>query len=177
MTDTPLSPADRAREIAHEFVGCGYEDGVYPHSSACDRLATAIEHAIAEAEAPLLKQIVELSAKVQRVEEINGNLRAAVRDQPIKWNDEYYAMKVKEAVEAERERVLTALSGEIQSVTLGPEMIAKGVTEADAISLLNQGMIIARGCVRIDGPGTFEESGVTVNVTELTTAIRSRSQS
>jgi hypothetical protein len=48
------------------------------------------------------------------------------------------------------------------------------MTEDDAISLLNQGMIIARGCVRVDGPGTFEESGATVNVTELVAAIRSR---
>ena len=70
-----------------------------------------------------------------------------------------------------RKSALESLSGEIKSVTLGPAMIAEGITEAEAISLLNQGMIMARGIVRADGSGSFEESGATVNVTEFVAKI------
>ena len=84
------------------------------------------------------------------------------------------AKALQEAAEAERERCLRTLSGEVMSVTLGDGLIAKGITEQDMISLINQFMIIARGAVKANKSGVFEESGATVDVTELAATIRSK---
>lgn len=90
----------KARSIAAEFKSTVIDEAVPEYFP---KLVSAIATALREAEAPLLKKIVELSAQIQRMEEINENLRSAVRDQPIKWNDEYYEMKLKEARLTERE--------------------------------------------------------------------------
>lgn len=89
----------KAREILQKLRDIGVDVPV----RLADGPLAIISVALRDAEAPLLKRIVELSSKVQRVEEINENLRAAVRDHPIKWNDEYYEMRLKEARLQERE--------------------------------------------------------------------------
>lgn len=95
---------------AMEIVAHHYSDETIRNMDRRDRekalisaISSALEDAVREAEAPLLEKNVELSSKIQRLEEINGNLRKSVRDQPIKWNDEYYEMKMKEARLQERE--------------------------------------------------------------------------